>query len=101
MSRRTVSAAAAASRSAPASAGSSRTSGCGSANGRIASAHPSGVAQRSQSADEVADTVRRANATASTAVASPVAIRRVGASWLVTAPTPANTGTTETIASAR
>jgi hypothetical protein len=103
MSRRAASDPAATSNSAPATPGSSRTSGCGSAKGRSSSAQPRGVAQRSQStpADGRAATVRSAKAITSTPVASPVAMRLVGASWLATAPTPANTGTTETIASAR
>ena len=44
---------------------------------------------------------RRTNATASTAAESSTARRRVGASWLASAPTPTNTGITEHAASAR
>ena len=98
MSRRRSIRAATSSRASVASAGRSSTAGRAPANGRSSSAQPSGVAHRSQPADEVSATIRRSSATASTAPAIPVAMRRVGAIWLATAPTPTNTGSGETSA---
>ena len=84
-------------------AGRSRTSGCGSAKGRSSSTQPSGVAQRSQSSPggrDRSDGPQREGDHEHPG-RSPIAMRLVGASWLVSAPTPANTGMTEMIASAR
>ena len=87
---------------AAAAAGSSSTAGVGPANARSSATQPSGVAQRSQARPvEVSATTRSANAAAKTAVPSASARRRVEASWLTSAPTPANTGTGESVASAR
>ena len=102
MSRRSAIAAASPSSSAAVTAGSSSTAGCGCANGRSSSVQPSGEAQRSQPrCDDVSATTRRTNATASTALPSPSASRRFGATWLATAPTPTKTGRADTFASAR
>jgi hypothetical protein len=76
-------------------------SGWGSANGRRFSAQPSGVTQRSQPAEEVSAAIRSSSATASTPLPIATAPRRVGAIWLASAPTPANTGIGESSASAR
>ena len=94
--------AASASASALAAAGASSTSGRGPANGRISSAHPSGVAQRSQAAPvEVSAITRSSSDRPTTALPSSSAMRRDGASWLAIAPTPTYTGATDTVASAR
>ena len=94
--------AAAASVSALAASGSSRTSGRAPVNGRSSSAHPSGVAQRSQPAPlEVSAITRSTRNSPIVALPSSSAMRRVGASWLTRAPTPANTGTSDTVASDR
>ena len=44
---------------------------------------------------------RKSKNSPTTAVPSSSAMRRVGASWLLRAPTPTNTGTTDAVASAR
>ena len=94
--------AAAASSSTLAATGSTRTSGWAPLNGRSSSAHPSGVAQRNQPAPlDVSAITRSRNNSPTTAPPSSSAIRRVGASWLATAPMPTNTGTTDAVARAR
>jgi len=101
-SRRSVIAPASANSAAPTASGSRSTSGRGSANGRDASAQPSGVVQRTQPApEEVSATTRSRNASASATMPSSSASRRVGATWLATAPTPANTSAGEIAARAR
>ncbi len=88
--------------SALATTGSSSTAGRGPANGRISSAQPSGVAQRSQpAAPTVSATTRSRKHSPAAPPAISAAIRRLGASWLATAPMPANTPMTETVARAR
>ena len=83
-------------------AGRSSTAGRAPANGRSSSAQPSGVAHRSQPADEVSATIRSEQRDGEHAApAIPVAMRRVGATWLATAPTPTKTGSGETSASER
>jgi hypothetical protein len=81
---------------------STSTHGCAPVNGRSSSTQPSGVNHRSHpSPFEVSATTRNTNETTTTAPPNSSASRRVGATWLATAPTPAYTGITETIASAR
>ena len=101
MSRPRSTRAATTSRASVASAGRISTAGRAPVNGRSSSAQPSGVAQRSQPADDVSATMRRSSASASAAPAIPVAARRVGATWLATAPTPTNTGSGEMSATER
>ena len=82
--------------------GSSRTTGWGPANGRSSSAHPSGVAHRSQpNPVTVSAMTRITNSAATTIPPSSSASLRLGASCAPTAPTPAHTGITEIVASAR
>src|SRR5262249_32315415 len=72
------------------------------ANGRISSAQPSGVAQRSQPAPATVSAITRSRK--NSPIAPPLisaAIRRDGAIWLATAPIPAKTGITEAGARAR
>jgi hypothetical protein len=86
----------------PVVAGSASTSGRGCANARTSLTQPGGVAHRSHvSPETVSATTRATNASARAAVALSTARRRVPATWLVTAPTPANTGIGEIAASAR
>ena len=85
-----------------ATTGSSSTTGRGPANGRISSAQPSGVSQRSQpAAPTVSATTRSRKNSPAAPPATSAAIRRLGASWLATAPMPTNTGMTEMVARAR
>ena len=100
-SRRSAIAAETPSRIALETRGRSSTAGRGSANARSSSIQPSGVAQRSAVRLDVSATTRRRNAAASAPLPSSRAIRRFGASWLTSAPTPTNTGMTATTASAR
>ena len=102
MSRRSAIGSESASSSRPVSSGSRITAGRAPANGRSSSTQPSGLAQRSQPAFvAVSATTRTANATASTPNDMASARRRFGAIWLASAPTPTNTGTGDTTASAR
>ena len=55
----------------------------------------------SRAAVEVSPTTRSSRESATTALPSSSATRRVGASWLASAPTPTKTGTTDAVASAR
>ena len=72
--------------------GSASTAGSAPPNGRSSSAQPSGVSQRSQpTVPEVSATARRSRLAATTTPPSSSATRRVGASWLATAPMPAKT----------
>ena len=72
------------------------------ANGRSSSAQPSGVTQRSHQRHEVSATIRSSEREGERPRRrSPVASRRVGASWLASAPTPTKTAATAAIASAR
>ena len=101
-SRRAASRAAVPSSSTLAAAGSRSTAGRAPVNGRSSSAQPSGVAQRSQPAPlAVSATARSSRNSATAPPPSSRATRRDGASWLATAPSPANTGITETVARAR
>ena len=82
--------------------GRSTTAGRAPVNACISSAQPNGVAQRSHAAPEdVSAATRSTKVAARAAVASPVAWRRVAATWLASAPMPANTAPTPRIASAR
>ena len=102
MSRVAAIRAAAATSSTVAATGRTRTRGRAPLNGRSSSAHPSGVAQRSQPMPSaVSATTLSAKHSPTTAPPSSSAILRVGASWLAMAPTPAKTGTTDAVASAR
>ena len=71
------------------------------ANGRSSSAQPSGVAHRSQPADDVSATIRRSSATASAAPAIPMATAASARPGWRRAPTPTKTGSGETSASER
>ncbi len=84
-----------------AASGSSSTHGRAAVNGRSSSAQPSGVSQRSQPAPADVSAITRSSSDRPTnAPPSSSAIRRVGASWLASAPTPTYTGIVETTASA-
>jgi hypothetical protein len=98
MSRRRAIHAAATSSATVARAGRSSTAGRAPVNGRSSSAQPSGVTHRSQPAEEVSATIRTSSATASAPPAMPIAVRRVGATWLASAPTATKTGSGDTSA---
>jgi len=85
-----------------ASAGASSTAGRGPANARISSLHPSGESQRTHCRPaDVSATTRAMSAIRSAPKASSSATRRVGASWLASAPTPRKTAAGVTTHSAR
>ncbi len=70
--------------------------GCAPVNGRSSSAQPSGVIHRSQPTPlEVSASTRSSKARPTIPPPSSSASRRVGASWLASAPTPANTAALE------
>ena len=78
---------------APTASASRTSAGRGRMNGSISSAQPSGVTHRSHAApDAVSATARISSATATAPKPIHIATRRRGASWLASAPTPANTG---------
>jgi len=82
--------------------GSTSTSGCAPVNARSRSTQPRGVIQSSQPAPVAvsAITLSRKN-TATAPRPSSSASRREDASWLTTAPRPANTGITQATTRAR
>ncbi len=85
-----------------ATSGRRSTSGCAPLNGRSSSAQPSGVSQRrTPRPSTVSARIRSRKRTATTTKPSSSATRRVGASWLASAPIEAHTTATLAVARAR